>query len=287
MLTFDDDDDEFPPIPLSTPGPPPHVMASLCTHEDSTSRLRQLEADVEMLKRVVAQQACPATLPLRGECEEEDVMSPDRSAAESTPVRAEQTRKIGNNKKKLSADPHGDATPGGQRSRTPNAAACTAEEDEETLRRNEVAETALRRLVPHLSPSFHCSYNDCILITAAIRNGGCVTGRHGKGAGSMGSELSLQDRLTVSEAEKKQLQQRIAKLGAECEGLRRDLAGQKDKWDAVRRDARLASTQMEQKSYEMRRELMLEEMRSEKLRVQNRKLTVEMEQLKQRMRGHF
>eukprot|EP00796_Vickermania_ingenoplastis_P005007 gene5007-3602_t len=250
------DDDEFPPIPMA-PYPDVVVRSSGAV----TERLRQLEDDVALLKRAVQLQRSGESSPRSSQPRVAD-KCPDASVAAVSPAAPSQSNTT------AAADIYSVSFPDGH----------PAPSREEVY-----AEVELRRLVPHLSPGFHCTYQDCVLITAAIRNGGCTTsrGRAGK------EDLSLQDRLTMADAEKKQLESRLSRQGAECEMLKARLAEQREKFEAAKKDAKLSTTHVVLKRDEMRRQLLLEETRSEKLRVQNRKLEMELEQLRQRLRGNL
>lgn len=155
------------------------------------------------------------------------------------------------------------------------------------------AEIELRRLVPHLSPGFSCSHTDCLLLLAAIRQGGALTGGMrsifqlgGLGGGGR-NDLSLQERLQITEAEKRTLQKSIEVHEASQHELRNEIASLKERLKLVKKEAKQSSACVEQKLDEVRRQLLLEEGRSEKLRVQNRKVEAELEQLRSRIRGSY
>lgn len=155
------------------------------------------------------------------------------------------------------------------------------------------AEIELRNLVPHLSPLFSCSHTDCLLLLTAIRQGGGFAGgvgpriHHGTGGGGGRSDLSLLDRLQIVEAEKRTLMQRLEKYETSHQVLLQEMANLKERVNLVKTEAKQSLTYIGQKRDEVKRQLLLEETRSEKLRVQNRKLEAELEQLKRRIRGNY
>lgn len=139
--------------------------------------------------------------------------------------------------------------------------------------RGEAAQYELRSLVQHLSPSFDCSFRDAVLIISAIRNGG---------AGGHGGE-SLMDRVSILEAEKRTLEQRLERLRRECAVLHNDVAEARQKVSAVKQESQQSTGLLAQRREEMRKQLLLEETRTQKLQVRNRKLEIEMAELKARI----
>jgi outer membrane murein-binding lipoprotein Lpp len=143
--------------------------------------------------------------------------------------------------------------------------------------RDEAAFYELRTLVPHLSPSFACSYSDAVILIAAIRNGG----------GASSERQSLADKCQSLETEKRQLEQRLERSRAECDALHDDVAAAKVKLKAVQEESRGSATVLAQRREEMRKQLLLEETRSEKLKLRNKKLELENDALKERIRGQL
>lgn len=145
------------------------------------------------------------------------------------------------------------------------------------------AEMELRRVVPHLSPEFNCKYNDLILIMAAIRRGGLSSTGCGT-TGNKHTDVSLQDRLQMMEAEKRHLQQKLNRQANESEELKREVGELKERMKAVQQSAKLSAANVAQKRDELRLQLQLEETRSQKLRARNTKLESEMALLRDRVR---
>ncbi|GET93085.1 hypothetical protein, conserved [Leishmania tarentolae] len=143
--------------------------------------------------------------------------------------------------------------------------------------RDEAAFYELRSLVPHLSPQFACSYSDTVLLIAAIQSGGAASGnRH-----------TLADKCQSLEADHRQLEQRLEKSRAQCEDLKREVAEVKQKLRVVQEESKSSVNALAQRREEMRKQLLLEETRSEKLRVRNKKLEQENDSLKGRVRGQL
>ena len=65
------------------------------------------------------------------------------------------------------------------------------------------------------------------------------------------------------------------------------MAAAKQKLKAVQAESKGSVTVLAQRREEMRKQLLLEETRSEKLKVRNRKLELENDALKERMRGQL
>lgn len=141
----------------------------------------------------------------------------------------------------------------------------------------EAAFYELRSLVPHLSPTFTCAYGDAILLLAAIRRGGA----------SASDQQSLADRCQSLESDRRQLEQRLERSREECEALQGEVAAAKQKLKAVQEESKGSVTVLAQRREEMRKQLLLEETRSEKLKVRNRKLEIENDALRERMRGQL
>ncbi|CAJ1035756.1 hypothetical protein, conserved [Leishmania lindenbergi] len=140
---------------------------------------------------------------------------------------------------------------------------------------DEAAFYELRLLVPHLSPKFTCSYSDTVLLIAAIQSGGAASGnRH-----------TLADKCQSLEADRRQLEQRLEKFRAQCEDLKSEVAEVKQKLKAVQEESKSSVSALAQRREEMRKQLLLEETRVEKLTVRNKKLVMENDFLKERVQG--
>lgn len=143
--------------------------------------------------------------------------------------------------------------------------------------RDEAAFYELHSLVPHLSPQFACSYSDAVLLIAAIQSGGAASGnRH-----------TLADKCQSLEADRRQLEQRLEKSRVQCEELKREVAEVKQKLRVVQEESRNSVNSLAQRREEMRKQLLLEETRAEKLMVRNKKLEQENDSLKGRVREQF
>ncbi|KPI88221.1 hypothetical protein ABL78_2725 [Leptomonas seymouri] len=141
--------------------------------------------------------------------------------------------------------------------------------------RDEAAFYELRTLVPHLSPHFACSYNDAVLLIAAIRVGGAASSER----------QTLADKYQSLEAERRQLEQRLERSREESNALRDEVAAAKQKLKAVQEESKGSVAVLAQRREEMRKQLLLEETRSEKLKVRNRQLECENDALKERVRN--
>lgn len=135
----------------------------------------------------------------------------------------------------------------------------------------------LRQLVPHLSPQFTCSYRDALLLAGAVHNGGVASGDH----------QSLAEKCQALEAEKRQLYQRLERSNAQCEKLKSDVADSRQKLAASQLEFKNTNAILSQRREEARKQLLLEETRSEKLKVRNRKLEMENATLKERVHAHL
>ncbi|CBH15480.1 uncharacterized protein TEOVI_000738200 [Trypanosoma equiperdum] len=127
----------------------------------------------------------------------------------------------------------------------------------------------LRELVPHLSPGFDCCSADALLLLSAIRNGS-----HGRGC------ESWEDRLAVVKAEKRSLHHQLEKKAQECEELKNAVAEMKQRLKAERQEALSSVNVLSQRREQVRKQLLLEESRSQKLQVRNGQLESELERLK-------
>ncbi|KPA79847.1 hypothetical protein ABB37_04929 [Leptomonas pyrrhocoris] len=143
--------------------------------------------------------------------------------------------------------------------------------------RDEAAFYELRALVPHLSPRFTCSYSDAVLLIAAVRTGGAASSER----------QTLADKCQSLEAERRQLEQRLERSREECGTLHNEVAAAKQKLKAVQEESKGSVAVLAQRREEMRKQLLLEETRTEKLKVRNRKLELENDALKERMRSQM
>lgn len=140
------------------------------------------------------------------------------------------------------------------------------------------AELELRSVVPFLSPAFTCSFHDASLLLSAIHNGGATTAAGGK--------TSLADRVSVLESERNALANKLARREEECEDLKTKLADVRDRMKAAQEDHRRAAAIASQKLEEGRRQLIMEEGRTQKLQIKLKKAEAEMDSLKARFRTH-
>ncbi|CCW67111.1 unnamed protein product [Phytomonas sp. Hart1] len=154
-----------------------------------------------------------------------------------------------------------------------NKAVGCSEKVDEKMRSQEV-QYELRMLVPHLSPEFNCSFQDAVLLITAVRRG---HGEEGK--------CSLLDKITVLEAEKRSLSQRLTKKTNESEDLRSHLVGVQAKIQAIKEVEKNKNNVLSKRREEMRKQLLIEEGKVQKLNVRYKKLEVEHEELKSRMRA--
>ncbi|KAG5463852.1 hypothetical protein LSCM1_00024 [Leishmania martiniquensis] len=141
--------------------------------------------------------------------------------------------------------------------------------------RDEAAFYELRSLVPHLSPQFTCSYSDAVLLIAAIQRGGAVSGNRD----------TLADKCQSLDADRRQLEQRLEKSRARCEELKSEVAEVRQKMKAMEEKSKSSVNALAQRREEMRKQLLLEEVRAEKLMIRNKMLQRENDSLKERVRG--
>lgn len=133
---------------------------------------------------------------------------------------------------------------------------------------------AVRARVPFLSSAFNCSDDDAGLIlsmlstSAAPARGGCP---------------DVEERLSVTMAEKKAVELRLEKRNEDVERLKDELADAKQKLRAVQQQATQSSQLLSQKREEIRKQLLLEEGRTQKLQHENKLLHQELDKLKSRV----
>nr|CCC93621.1 conserved hypothetical protein [Trypanosoma congolense IL3000] len=127
----------------------------------------------------------------------------------------------------------------------------------------------LRELVPHLSPSFDCSEDDAILLLSAIR----------RGSVGQGSD-TWEERLAVERSEKKALLHQLERKSQECEEQKNIVADLRQRLNALREEAHSSANILSQRREQVRRQLLLEESRSQKLQVRNGQLEQELGRLK-------
>ncbi|CCW59917.1 unnamed protein product [Phytomonas sp. EM1] len=154
-----------------------------------------------------------------------------------------------------------------------NKAIEISEEVDKELRLQEV-QYELRTLVPYLSPEFSPSFQDTVLLITAVRNG------HGEKG-----QDSLMDKITLLEAEKRSLSQRLAKKTNECEDLRSQLVGVQQRIQAIKQEEQHKNGILSKRREEMRKQLLIEEGKVQKLNVRYKKLEVENEELRSRVRA--
>lgn len=143
--------------------------------------------------------------------------------------------------------------------------------------RDEAAFYELHSLVPHLSPQFACSYSDAVLLITAIQSGGAASG----------NRRTLADKCQSLEADRRQLEQRLEKSRVQCEELKREVAEVRQRLRVVQEESKNSVNALAHRREEMRKQLLLEEVRAEKLMVRNKKLEQENDSLKGRVRDQF
>lgn len=95
------------------------------------------------------------------------------------------------------------------------------------------------------------------------------------------------DRLTAAEAERRSLDSRLEKKAEECETLRQEVDHARQKLRAVQQQAQQSTALLSQKREEMRKQLLIEEGRTQKIQMKNKKLEKENEDLKSRLRTNM
>ena len=103
---------------------------------------------------------------------------------------------------------------------------------------------------------------------------------HGGGGGSVGH---LEDRLSIVEAENRALISRLEARTEECDKIKDDLGEARQKLRAVQQQAQQSSQLLSQRRDEVRKQLILEEGRTQKLQQQNKVLAQELDKMKQRV----
>jgi HAMP domain-containing protein len=132
----------------------------------------------------------------------------------------------------------------------------------------------LRARVPFLSPQFACSDDDASLIMSMLSTAA---------APSRGSLPDSEERLLLLAADKRALEQRLERRSDELERLKDELGDAKHKLRAVQQQATQSAQLMSQKREEIRKQLLLEEGRSQKLQHENKLLHQELDKLKGRV----
>ncbi|KEG12199.1 hypothetical protein DQ04_01901050 [Trypanosoma grayi] len=135
--------------------------------------------------------------------------------------------------------------------------------------REDKAHYELRRLVSHLSPEFSCSERDAVLLVSAIRGGSIA-----------GGVESREDRLALLESERRAAQNKLERKSQECEDLKDSVADLRQRLRTTQQEAHASATLLSQRREEVRKQLLLEESRTQKLQVRNGKLEMEVERLK-------
>lgn len=298
-MMLNSSDDDLPDIPMvSTSGNAPQQSASAATalREDQMKRLESLEEQFRLLREEMCsrpEQQPPgltlerSTVP-RGSSSENNKHNIHRGLSGSS-ERCEPTAKDEISpgpepavKAPLPTSPLPDVAVTGLTALSDPTADLLDEDargkDESDTLRDQEIQYELRRLAPHLSAEFTCSYRDAVLLIGAIRNGGSGVAR---------GQESLMDRVTASEAERRSLDMRLAKKTEECEALRLEVDHARQKLRAVQQQAQQSTALLSQKREEMRKQLLMEESRTEKIQMKNRKLEKENEELKSRLRTHM
>ncbi|EAN87916.1 hypothetical protein C3747_7g163 [Trypanosoma cruzi] len=134
----------------------------------------------------------------------------------------------------------------------------------------------LRRIVPHLSPEFDCGERDATLILSVIRSGSAAEGTD-----------SWEHRLSSLEAEKRMIQSRLDRRSHECEELKGTVAELRQKLRATQENTNASVNVLSKRREELRKQLLLEESRSQKLKIRNGQLEMELERLKEMLRSRL
>lgn len=313
MLSSSDDD--FPDVPLSCDQ---HVVAaprSACVSDtdavtDQERRLNLLEQEMQQLRKDIqgtlhqsTSHGSSSASSRRGNCLEKTTSHHEKSSqcthteqslrASSVVTAEEDAERLGEVNDSDDAEKSSTHSRRGEhrsRSRVSDLAI--------DARRSEEVMYELHSLVPHLSTSFSCSARDALLFIMSIRSGGSTDGSTTKNSSGVAGGMSsgppaphkvttLLDRVNLLEAEKRGLEQRLQSRVTECELLKDELASVKQRLQAVQQQSLQTQTTLSQRREETRRQLMLEETRGEKMRVRNRKLEAEVEQLKDRLRAQL
>ena len=127
----------------------------------------------------------------------------------------------------------------------------------------------LRSLAPFLSSSFQCSDNDALMLVSLLS--------------SAGSSASVADRLAAVECDKRNLEGKLERKIDECEKLKDEVGEVRQKLRAVQQQASQTAGLLSQKREEVRKQLVLEEGRTQKLQHQNKLLQQELDKLKTRV----
>lgn len=130
--------------------------------------------------------------------------------------------------------------------------------------------TELRRRVPFLSSDFYCSDADALHLLGMMRSGG-------------GPSSSVDDKVAALEVDRKTAEAALERRTDECERLRSELADARQKLRAVQQQATQSAALLSQKREEIRKQLLLEEGRTQKLQQQNKVLTQELDKLRSRV----
>lgn len=127
----------------------------------------------------------------------------------------------------------------------------------------------LRALAPFLSSSFQCSEDDALMLVSILS--------------AAQSSSSLADRLQTVESEKRLLEGKLERKIDECEKLKDEVGEGRQKLRAIQQQATQTAALLSQKREEVRKQLVLEEGRTQKLQHQNKLLQQELEKLKTRV----
>ncbi|RNF11873.1 hypothetical protein TraAM80_00709 [Trypanosoma rangeli] len=127
----------------------------------------------------------------------------------------------------------------------------------------------LRRIVPHLSPEFECAERDAVLIISAIRSGSAVGGAE-----------SWEQRFSSLETEKRMIKNRLERRSQECDELKGTVTELQQKIRSTQDGSRASVNLLSKRHEEVRKQLLMEESRSQKLKIRNGQLEMEVERLR-------
>ena len=129
----------------------------------------------------------------------------------------------------------------------------------------------LRAAVPRLSTEFKCSEDDAYALVGAL-----LSPQRGDGTDFEGKIATLQAEVNLTTA-------KLERRDEDCEKLRDEVGELKQKMKALEAQAQQRAALLSQKREEVRRQLLQEESRSNKLQQQNKVLTLELDKLKGRV----
>ncbi|CUI15251.1 Hypothetical protein, putative [Bodo saltans] len=129
----------------------------------------------------------------------------------------------------------------------------------------------LRARIPFLSSEFTCSDDDASLIMSMLSTAA---------APSRGSLPDAEEKLQMLAAEKRIVEQRLDRKSDDVERLKDELGDAKQKLRAIQQQATQSAQLFSQKREEIRKQLLLEEGRTQKLQHENKLLTQELDKMK-------